>query len=92
MVEEELAGVASGAALVVHVAAVSMGGRHYGVAALVAGERYMTGALEGATLHWSCARSAGLGWDPPPPGWHTVPARSFPAGASARCKMRSVQS
>ncbi len=78
-----ISGVHDGA-LVAHVAAVTVAGRHYGVVALAAGEKGRTdgdGSLNALTLHWGCAGHEGQGWAPPPAGWHTVPARSFSAGS-----------
>jgi hypothetical protein len=80
-----ISGVHEGA-LVAHVAAVTVAGRHYGVVALAAGEKGRTdgeGGLKGLALHWGCAAHEGQGWAPPPAGWHTIPARSFSAGLQA---------
>ena len=37
--------------------------------------------LQEAALHWGCIRQNGRYWEPPPPGWHTIPAESKDAGA-----------
>lgn len=50
---------------------------------MAAGEREPQGNIAGLTLHWGCVRHEGEGWEPPPAGWHTVPDRSFGAGAAA---------
>ena len=64
-----------GATLVVRVAAVTVSGRHYAVAALVVGEHWGenaggAAAAEGSalaelTLHWGCARREREGGAPP---------------------------
>ena len=81
-----------GATLVAHAAAVSVSGRPYALAALAVGgpeggdaaggaAAGGTRALTGLALHWGCAAREGEGWAPPPAGWHTVPDRSYAAGA-----------
>jgi hypothetical protein len=64
-----------------HAAAVDVNGRAYAVLSLAAGELQPEGGLAGLTLHWGCVQHEGQAWAPPPPGWHTIPDRSFPAGA-----------
>ncbi|BDA43844.1 Alpha-glucan water dikinase, chloroplastic at C-terminar half [Coccomyxa sp. Obi] len=72
--------------LVVRVAAAVIGGRPYAVAALAAGgpeddsEGGPQVGLAGVTMHWGCVAREGDGWAPPPPGWHTIPDKSFSAG------------
>lgn len=83
------------AMLVAHVAAVTVGGRQYAVAALAAGQRGVpsdgrSGLAGGLALHWGCAGHEGQGWAPPPPGWHTLPDRSFAAGATSFVVMPSL--
>ena len=51
------------------------------MAAMAASEGFPEGALSGITAHWGCVRREGAGWEPPPPGWHTLPDASFGAGA-----------
>lgn len=75
--------------LVTHVAAASIGRRPYAVAALVAGGQEggpqgdQQGGLAGLTMHWGCVAREGDGWAPPPAGWHTIPDKSFAAGAAS---------
>ena len=80
-VQVGMAGV-EGALLVARVAAAVVGGKRFAVAAIAIGERFPEGALEGTVMHWGCSNRPGGGWDPPPPGWHTLPPVSFPAGES----------
>ena len=51
------------------------------MAAMAAGEAFPEDALRGLAAHWGCVRHEGAGWEPPPPGWHTLPDASFGAGA-----------
>lgn len=69
------------------LAAVIIEGRRYGIVALAAsdGDSSQPGAkdksaLMDAWLYWGCSERKGRGWRPPPSGWHTIPARSQPAG------------
>ena len=69
------------AVLIAHTAAAIVKGKLCLVAAIVIGERFPEGALEGTALHWGCSAPGRSGnWDPPPSGWHTLPPVSHPAG------------
>ena len=89
-VEEEvgISGIAE-ADLIAHRALVVVGGRKYVVIAIVVGERFPEGALEGTVMHWGCSGSSGGKWLPPPSGWHTIPPISRPAGGH-HCIIASV--
>jgi len=80
-VEEEvgISGI-GGAILVAHSALAVVGGKKYVLCAIVVGERFPEGALEGTVLHWGCSGARGGSWQPPPSGWHTLPPVSTPAG------------
>lgn len=70
------------------LAAVTIDGRRYGIVALAASDgdnsiqpgAEAKSALADAWLYWGCSERKGRGWRPPPHGWHTIPARSQPAG------------
>lgn len=68
------------AALVAHSVKVNMDGKPYHLLAIVIGEGFPNGALEGTALHWACSGAGNKGWQPPPHGWHTLPPISKPAG------------
>jgi hypothetical protein len=84
-----IAGVGD-AVLIAHSALAVADGKKYVVTAIVVGERFPEGALEGTVLHWGCSGSKGGSWQPPPAGWHTLPPISRPAGrASLSSTIRS---
>ncbi len=59
------------------------------MAAMAVGEAFPEDALRGIAAHWGCVRHEGAGWEPPPPGWHTLPDASFGAGAHIKRPLRN---
>eukprot|EP00891_Asterochloris_glomerata_P000265 jgi/Astpho2/265/Aster-x0911 len=66
--------------LIAQIAAVRVENRQYAVVAIAASDGLALGELQKAALHWGCTRQNGRYWEPPPPGWHTIPAESKDAG------------
>lgn len=66
--------------VVAHIMQGAVDGTPYILVAVVAGEKFPEGKLEGLKLHWGCGNGKGQSWQAPPAGWHTSPPQSNPAG------------